>query len=393
MLSEQLELVLFGTAAGPMATARLQTSSALVVDGDIYIIDAGMGLTTQFWRAGLDFRRVRAIFLTHLHSDHVSDLFHFLSSNWPWWDVDRQRIAIHGPAAAGASGPEDARHPGLPGTDESVVVPECPTPGIVEFLRNQVAANAYDINQRLRSTRRRNDVPLDFTGALHPPMYDVHELPVPAGASVADYAPPMAPQTIYEDENVRVSATLVDHPPVFPAYGFRFDTAHGAVSFSGDTTVSRNLVRLAQGSDVLVHEVNAVDESVGAFTDTPLAETMARQFLTAHTPSRRYRHRDGSTTPGVGEVASAAGAGALVLHHLYPADGSVEAAEFGLAATADFAGPVIVAEDGMRIDVPGLRRLAALDTTIPSSGASPEPGGRSTPSLPSSSDTLEGTPS
>ena len=66
----------------------------------------------------------------------------------------------------------------------------------------------------------------------------------------------MAPILVYQDALVTVRATLVNHGPVYGSFAFRFDTADGAVVFSGDTGYPcSNLVQLAQGADVLVHEV------------------------------------------------------------------------------------------------------------------------------------------
>ena len=59
---------------------------------------------------------------------------------------------------------------------------------------------------------------------------------------------------VHEDENVRVTAILVEHPPVAPAFAFRFDTAEGSVTISGDTAPTQNLVRLARDTDLLMHE-------------------------------------------------------------------------------------------------------------------------------------------
>ena len=56
-------------------------------------------------------------------------------------------------------------------------------------------------------------------------------------------------------EHVTVTAARVEHPPIVEAYGYRFDTADGSVVISGDTAPCANLVRLARGADVLVHEV------------------------------------------------------------------------------------------------------------------------------------------
>lgn len=90
---------------------------------------------------------------------------------------------------------------------------------------------------------------------------------------------------MYHDENVRVSAILVPHYDVFPSFAFRFDTATGkSVTFSGDTVKSDNVVRLARGTDLLVHECIFTLNSV-------------------------YHQRSHTSAEQVGEVAAAAAAG------------------------------------------------------------------------------------
>ena len=69
------ELVLLGTAGAPLPVAgRAGISSALVIDGRVFVIDCGRGSPSGFADAGLDFPRLEAVFLTHLHADHVGDL-------------------------------------------------------------------------------------------------------------------------------------------------------------------------------------------------------------------------------------------------------------------------------------------------------------------------------
>ena len=69
------ELVLLGTAGAPMPVAgRGGIASALVVGDRVFVIDCGRGAPSAFVDAGLDFRRLDAVFVTHLHADHVGDL-------------------------------------------------------------------------------------------------------------------------------------------------------------------------------------------------------------------------------------------------------------------------------------------------------------------------------
>lgn len=82
----KLGAVLLGTQAGPPPSpTRTGISTAVTVEGKSYIVDCGRGATTQYVRSGLRFRSLQAIFLTHLHADHLADYFNFflLAGNVP----------------------------------------------------------------------------------------------------------------------------------------------------------------------------------------------------------------------------------------------------------------------------------------------------------------------
>src|SRR5690554_6839129 len=78
-LNKGAHLILLGTHAGPpIYPERFGISSALVIDGDCYVIDCGRGSVSQYVKAGLRFDKLRAIFITHQHADHLADYFNFL---------------------------------------------------------------------------------------------------------------------------------------------------------------------------------------------------------------------------------------------------------------------------------------------------------------------------
>src|SRR5207247_9127960 len=151
-------------------------------------------------------------------------------------------------------------------------------PPLNKMHRLSVDRNAYDIDTLIADEGR---VPLV-------PLVHVHEL-TQAGP-------------VMQDERVKVTSALVDHPPVTPAFAFRFDGPDRSIVFSGDTNKSDNLIRLARGADVLVHEalyVPAVDRLVAR---VPNAVTLKKHIIDRHT-----------TVEAVGRVATAAGVTTLVL--------------------------------------------------------------------------------
>lgn len=326
-------VVLLGTAGGRTSWRGTQSagvSSAVVLNGQVYLVDFGAGWLRRYFQAGLGapppgrgLESLRAAFITHMHADHIVDypsLVLFGASDG--LAERRQKLKVIGPGSRGKLPPASGGHDGM----ADVVAPEQPMPGTVAMTEALYRAFAADINDNILDSRKPNP---------HSRV-DVMDIALPAGLDVdpdRDPAPMMAPFEIYRDENVRVTATLVNHAPVYPAFAFRFDTANGSVVFSGDTSPDRNLIRLAQGADVLVHEV--IDTAwVDALYPKPrnaAQEAKAHHLVHAHTAAT-----------DVGAVAEAAHVKTLVLSHLAPADGDPRR---WAAASQGFSGKVIVGRD------------------------------------------------
>jgi ribonuclease BN (tRNA processing enzyme) len=331
-------LVLLGTAGGPSVHPdRAGVSSALVVQDAVYLVDCGHGAPRRFAQAGLGtpsrpgnraFEGLRGIFLTHLHSDHTVEFpaLH-LTGMWNGLDDPSRPVHVVGPGDRGGLPPVFGDGPAPP-----VVAPCDPTPGTARMTSHLRSAFATDLNDRIRSS-----------GGVDPSdVFLARDIALPAGVPVpvdANPMPPVAPFAVFEDDRVRVTATIVDHAPVFPSFAFRFDTEDGSVTFSGDTAPSENLVRLARGTDVLVHEVidRAWVQALFPPPRTPDAEATVAHLLGSHT-----------AIEDVGPVAERAGAGRLVLNHLAPA-GNPEAR--WLAAQRGYSGELVVGRDLLQIAV------------------------------------------
>ncbi|HWV77892.1 MAG TPA: MBL fold metallo-hydrolase [Isoptericola sp.] len=323
-------LVALGTAAGPpLEGGHAGISTVLRVHGCNYVVDCGRGAVTQYNRAGLALPDLAGIFITHLHADHLADYYNFFLLGG-WGDGDgRGDAGITGTVPVVGPGPAGALPPAFGGGDVPTVAPEDPTPGLATLTRKSIEAHAYSTNVFLRDS----GIP-DVRDLI-----DVREIEVPdVGADpLGDTAPAMEPFEVHEDDRVRVTAVLVPHGPVFPSFAFRFDTDAGSVVFSGDTARSDNVVRLARGADVLVHEAIDLDHyrSVG----TP--DVVLSHLEQSHT-----------TTEDVGRVAQAAGVGTLVLSHLAPgAEGTVPDGRWVSRARRHFDGHVVRARELMRLRV------------------------------------------
>ncbi|MDR7303653.1 MBL fold metallo-hydrolase [Haloactinomyces albus] len=318
-------LTLIGAGGGPPPWGgRSGISSAIQVEDRTYLIDLGHGAFEGTHKAGIEASGIRSVFVTHLHSDHIADLY-----TVPWLrhggirSVDGP-IDLYGPGPAGALPP-----PNPPDRQVSTVSPDNPTPGTVDFIDKAIEASAYDLNIRMR-----DEAWPDIRSVLR--AHDI-ALPEVGASATGNLWPDMDPFTVLENDDVKVSATLVQHPPVFPSFAFRFDTDDGSVVFSGDTSASANLVRLADDVDILVHEV--IDLDWVAEQNVP--DSLLKHLAASHTDVNR-----------VGAIAERAGAKTLVLNHLVPGDpSSVNDGQWLRRAQRGYSGKVILGHDLMQLDI------------------------------------------
>jgi ribonuclease BN (tRNA processing enzyme) len=255
----------------------------IVSNNVAYVIDCGDGVARQLASAGVPLPALRHIFITHHHSDHNADYGNLI---WLAW-------------TAGLSTRVDTWGP----------------PPIEKMTKLFFEMNAYDIDTRIANEGRRPIAPL-----VH-----VHEF--------------RDGGVVMSDDNVKVTSALVDHPPVVPAFAYRFDARDRSIVISGDTAPSDNLITLARGADVLVHSVMypaAIDRLVGR---VPNAAAL-KQSILAHQTSAE----------DAGRIAEAAGVKTLVLSHLVPADDPEVTDRMWIdAAQSRFRGKVVVGADLLEV--------------------------------------------
>src|SRR6202795_1539144 len=161
-------LILLGTGGGPRPRkASSATAQVIISNNSAYVIDCGNGVARQLVFADVPLPTLRHIFLTHQHSDHNADYGNLI---WLAW-------------AAGLSTRVDTWGP----------------PPLAKMTKLFFEMNAYDIDTRIADEGR---VPLV-------PLVHVHEL--------------RQGGLVMRDDQITVRATLVDHPPVVPAFAYRFD--------------------------------------------------------------------------------------------------------------------------------------------------------------------------
>ena len=337
-------LVLLGTAGGPVNTPQDHAgiSTSIIYNDRVYLVDLGLGSYRRLAESGIAeslgaisvLSNVRGILLTHLHSDHTADL----APLWATADVNNRNrtfppIQLFGPGDRGTL--TRVFPPQRPAPE--VVAPDDPTPGTVRMTQNLTRAFAQDLNDRARDSN------------TTPPakLFGVHDIDLTGIWDVDPQGKPprlTAPIPVWEDEDVRITATLVDHHPTAPAFAYRFDTPDGSIVISGDTTVSENLIDLAQGVDFLVHEVIDVEwvDRLAATLPVEIRDAVRQHLIESHT-----------TIEQVGrDVAEPANAKNLVLTHYAPDNPAARWRQ----AKRGYSGNLIVGTDLLEVAVGRRRR-------------------------------------
>lgn len=276
--STALKVTLLGTGNPRPVIERFGPSILVEAGKQKFIFDCGRGCTQRLYQAKVPFPEVTALFLTHLHSDHIVGVPDLWLTGW-----------IMG------------RNTPLPVWGPS---------GTQQMMKHLEEAFAFDIHIRR----------------------DVDELLPPAGVVVE--AKDIEQGVIYDSGGVRVTAFLVDHGAVKPAMGYRVDYAGHSVVLSGDTRYSENLIKFAQGTDVLIHEVLAANAYRSLHT--ALTQRQMQKVMEHHTKTEEAAMVFAKVKPKL-----------AVYSHIVPPD----ATDLITDTRKTYSGPVEVGEDLMSIEV------------------------------------------
>lgn len=334
-------VVTLGTAGGPRwwkdheGTPRFGIATAVVVGETWYLVDCGQGAGRQANAAGLSMSDLGGIFVTHMHSDHTVDLPSLLLFGaFELKNSPRGPIPVVGPGDRGKLPPLSPRATTTP----RPIAPNRPTPGIEGLVSGILSAYATDCNDRI----------FDSLAVSPAVQFDPREIQLPEGLGFdpdINVAPEMEPIEVFRDGNVTVSAILVSHHPTAPAYAFRFETVGGSVTISGDTAPCANMVRLARGTDLLLHEAINLEVLAAQYSDAQMLQATMDHHRRAHT-----------TAAEAGRIATDARVAHLALHHLVPSYSPPEAWE---EARTAFEGPLSIPDDLQVIPFGPAARAAA----------------------------------
>ncbi len=297
-LPDGLHLALCGTGTPLPNQDRAGPCAAVIAGGHFFVIDAGEGSARTINLMNLDLGRLDGVMLTHFHSDHIDGLGQFGILHWTLATAD-EPLALIGPT------------------------------GVEQVAEGFNTAYAQD---KVLRTRHHGESIAPSGGG---------------GFRAVPFATPTKPTVIFEADGLRVTAFPVDHDPVRPAVGYRFDYKGRSVVISGDTDRSASLERAAKGADLLLHEAlqpRLVRSMTTALEDTGDKTTaqITRDILSYH-----------ASPEEAAQSAAAAGVDQLVLTHLIPPLPSRLFYPAFLGDAAKFYdGPIVVGEDGMLFTLP-----------------------------------------
>jgi ribonuclease Z len=298
--SDGLYAGLSGSGAPFADNNRVGPCIVVEAGNHLYIVDAGEGSARNVALMGFDIGKIEAILLTHFHSDHIADLGEFMLQRW-----------------AGGSNAKPV----------DVIGPEGVEKVVEGFNR------AYELDAGYRVAHHGSQtVPPSGAGGKACPF------------SLA--ADPDAAVVVLDKDGVRITAFKIDHAPVSPAVGYRFDYKGRSLVISGDTVHCDSLKKQSQGVDVLFHEalqpsmIKMIHDQSGLSPSPSIAKIMA------DIPNYHTSPEDAA------KIAGEAGVKHLVLYHILPPLPPILSGMFLGDAVKYYSGPITVGCDGMIISLP-----------------------------------------
>jgi ribonuclease Z len=283
-----LDLLILGTGS-PVHAPHRSGPSQVISDGESrLLVDAGWGATGRLFQAGVPPQTIDALFITHLHSDHTTDIADFLVMRWV--GGVRKAIPIYGPV------------------------------GTERMIKGFQEAMAADTQYRLAHHGDKL-----WSGGL--------------AADITEFEAGEEPAEVVKIGGITVKAFEVDHRPVKPAYGFRFEKDGRLITISGDTNPCPGLLNGSKGADIMVCDSMNV-QMMGV-----LEEQLRRIGNDVQASLLEDAHTYHAPVSAMAETAEQAGVKHLVLSHVLPpvqADGE---ALFMAGLDKVFSGKISMAHD------------------------------------------------
>jgi ribonuclease Z len=284
-----IKITLCGTSSPIAAPGRAQACVAVETPQHLYIVDAGSGSAATANLAGLPTEKLRGILLTHFHSDHISDIGDFNLNSW----------VAGRPAPLQIIGPTGVER-------------------VVEGLNIM-----YELDRGYRVAHHGAELLDPSLGVLEHRIIDEG--------------------LIVDVDGLQITAFEVSHPPIEPAFGYRFDFGERSVVISGDSLVTDKIIEISDGADVVLHDAMALQlvertENISRNSGNDRLAAVLHDIQDYH-----------ATTTDLQRLVEEADIGKLALYHLVPAPRNAMALT---AFSRDVPEGAIITEDGMVISLP-----------------------------------------
>jgi ribonuclease Z len=296
-LEDGLHVLLLGTGS-PMANIKRAGVSTVVIAGQhTYIVDAGEGSLSRARASKLPLGKIDAMFVTHFHSDHIASAGEFMLNRW----VDGHHndpLNVYGPKGI-----------------ETVV---------------EGFNTAYSKDSYYRTEHHGSDF-APPTGA------GGKAIPFELGEDKT------ASKPILEEDGVKVTAFNVNHHPVKPAVGYKFEYKGRSVVISGDTVYSESVLKQSKQVDLLVHEALSVElvNLINKYGDNT-ASKVAHDIVSYH-----------ASPEDVARIANEASVKQLVYSHIIPPVNSRYLESYFVKnAKKIYKGDMTLGNDGMIFSMP-----------------------------------------
>lgn len=284
-----LKVFMCGTSSPLPDPDRAQACVAVVVGDRIYLVDAGSASAKTANLARLPLQNLQAILLTHYHSDHIADIPDFNLNSWV--AGRKQQLQIMGPT------------------------------GVQEVVSG--FNTAYALDRKYRVQHHGADL-------LPPNLGILTATQIESGV-------------VLSSDGLTITAFPVEHDPISPAVGYRFDYKGRSVVVSGDSIATETLQKASKDADLLLHDamslpiMKALEEAAGHYGLT--------RPMTIFKDVQDYH----AQVKNLGPLADKAGVKQLALYHFVPPPRNFVMMGIYKRALPDDA---IMTEDGMWFELP-----------------------------------------
>jgi ribonuclease Z len=296
-LPDGLHIGLCGTGSPLPSPGRAGPCSVVIAGKQIFVVDIGEGGGRNINLMGIPIGKIRGVLLTHFHSDHIDGMGPLMMNRWVS-GTNTSPLPVHGPTGV-----------------EAVVA---------GFNAAYTIDNGYRTGHHGAAIAQ----------------------PDGAGGIAMPFTLPQAGESnnvvVLDEDGLRITAFRVDHGPVEPSVGYRFDYKGRSIVISGDTKKSASLIAASNGADLLVHE--ALQPKLVKMMTAGLEKKGVKNMAQITRDILNYH----ASPEEAAETAKKAGVKQLVLSHIVP---SIPSKFFYPAFLGDAAkrydGPIVVGEDGM----------------------------------------------